>query len=92
MVIFLLFLIVFILVFTFLYLVCLEDKFTRKLNQSEQVNNNYYEQVSLSLERIESRQYQLLNQQKKMSNTIDKMENTLEQQEKRIEQLESIIR
>lgn len=70
MVIFLLFLILFILCFTFLYLVCLEDKFTRKLNQSEQ--------VSLSLERIESRQYQLLNQQKEMLNTIDKIENTLE--------------
>ena len=84
MVIFLLFLILFILCFTFLYLVCLEDKFTRKLNQSEQ--------VSLSLERIESRQYQLLNQQKEMLNTIDKIENTLEQQEIRIEQLESIIR
>lgn len=92
MIIFLLFIILFIIVSIFVYLACLEDKFTRKLNQSEQVNNNYYEQVRLSLERIESRQCQLLNHQKEMLNTIDKIENTLEHQERRLEQLESVIR
>jgi predicted ribosome quality control (RQC) complex YloA/Tae2 family protein len=92
MIIFLLFIIVFIITSIFVYLACLEDKFTRKLNQSDKINNACYEQVRLSLERIESRQCQLLNQQRQMANTIDKIENTLEHQERRLEQLESVIR